>query len=269
MNPAAAETAEPPVVVADNQQVGAANPPPARARAGRQPNGIPDPAAEPLRLNNPPAPVYADEMHRRLPCWMVFFEGPNAWFYRSFLVGILFFLLISSFALIGWMLLHPVFPQFHVADAALAAVKFSGTRATGTCRVTVFVDNTSPHLTTIFESIEISLIYPSTRTILSETYAFPFAQAGPNRTTIRANLSFSGVDLGADGVRSMKQDIDRGSLTLGVWIRAEVKFRNWKWRVGSIAMDGYCSGLSFQFTSGDDHGMFLNPYLLCYTYISR
>lgn len=66
---------------------------------------------------------------------------------------------------------------------------------------------------------------------------------------------------------AMKQDLDGGSLGLGMKIFSVIKYRSGRWKSKSHFMKAFCAGVSFAFTSSNRPGIFLNPYQECEVYL--
>lgn len=247
----------------ERNRVADGNPPPAVAAPEAWPNAPPPPP--------PPPPeghaVYLQQLYRDPAPRRPFVRRELPFFCRTLIWGLLIFLAIASFVVLMWLIFHPTFPQLHVASATMSTVTITTTAATAECNITLLLTNPNRHLTTIYDRMEISLFYPSQQVLLSQDYQPPFVQPKKSRITIETNLSFTGVDLGSDVLKSMKQDLDRGSLSLGIKILAIVRYRNGNWKTKSQFMRAYCGGVSFGFTSSNKPGIFLNPYQECEVYV--
>ncbi|KAG8374039.1 hypothetical protein BUALT_Bualt11G0089500 [Buddleja alternifolia] len=220
----------------------------------------PNPQPPQPPLPPPPAPhaVYVEQLYLEPP------PPPRrrelTFLCRTIFCGLLIFLFASTFSVLMWLIFHPIFPGINVASAALSTLTSTGTAVTAACNLTLLLTNPNRHLTTIYDRMEISLLYPSKDVLLSQDYPPPFRQPKKSRTTLETNLSFNGVKLGNETVNAIKQDLDRGSLSFGVKILAIVRYRNGRWKTRSQFLRAYCGGVSFGFTSIDKPGIFLNPY---------
>ncbi|KAK6126444.1 hypothetical protein DH2020_039832 [Rehmannia glutinosa] len=184
----------------------------------------PPPRAWPIDPPPPPPAVFVQEL----------FRDPD----RRRL-----FLRREALSVLMWLIFHPIFPQLHVISATMSAVAITSTAASAECNITLLLTNPNRHLNTIYDRMQVALLYPSQQVLLSQDYRPPFVQHKKSQTTIEINLSFNGVDLGNDVVKAMKYDLDRGSLSLGIKILAIVRYRNGKWKTKSQFMRAYCGGI--------------------------
>ncbi|KAL0426600.1 UNVERIFIED_CONTAM: hypothetical protein Slati_2834800 [Sesamum latifolium] len=219
----------------------------------------------------PPDPVghavYVEELYHDPPPRRPFLRREMSFICRTITWGLVVCLMASSFAVLMWLIFHPVFPQLHVASATMSSVATTSTDVGAECNITFTLTNPNRHLTAIYDRMEISLLYPSQGVLLSQDYPPPFSQPKKSRTIIESDLSFNGVYLGIDVLKAMKQDLDRGSLSLGIRVLAIVRYKSGKWKTRSQFMRAYCGGVSFGFTSNNNPGIFLNPYQECEVYL--
>ncbi|PIN12952.1 hypothetical protein CDL12_14432 [Handroanthus impetiginosus] len=210
--------------------------------------------------------VYVQELYRD-PAPRPLLRLELSFLCRTITWGLLLFLAIASFSVLMWLIFHPTFPQLYVNSATMSAVTITGSVVTAECNITLLLTNPNRHLSTLYDRMEIFLVYPSQQVVLSKIYPPPFVQPRRNRTTIQINLSIIDVDLGNEVVKAMKQDLDRGTLSFEIKIFAVVRFRNGKWKTKRQFMRAYCGGVSFAFTSNNKAGIFLNPYQECEVYL--
>ncbi|KAK4432611.1 hypothetical protein Salat_1023300 [Sesamum alatum] len=231
------------------------------------------PVAAPRRWPTPPPPapvphaVYVEELYNDPAPRRHFLRREMSFVCRTIAWGLIICLMAASFAVLMWLIFHPVFPRLHVASATLSTVVTTSTDVAAECNITFILANPNRHLTAIYDRMEISLLYPSRAVLLSQDYPPPFSQPQKTRTIIESDLSFDGVYLGSDVMKAMKQDLDRGSLSLGIRILAIVRYKSGKWKTRSQFMRAYCGGVSFGFTSSNNPGSFLNPYQECEVYL--
>lgn len=218
----------------------------------------------------PPPPaghaVYVEDLYRD-PARRAFLRRELPFLCRTVIWALLIFLFIASLSVALWLIFHPAFPLLRVTSATMSAVTVTSTGATAECNITLVLTNPNRHLTTIFDGMQIYLIYPSKQVLLSGNEQPPFVQPRRSRTTIITNLSFNAIDLGSDVLMALKEDLDHGSLSLGIKVVAVMRYRNGKWKTKSQFMRAYCDGVSFGFTSSNKPGIFLNPYQECEVYI--
>ncbi|EYU38692.1 hypothetical protein MIMGU_mgv1a021137mg [Erythranthe guttata] len=234
----------------------------------------PDDVAPPRDAPPPPPPpaaaghaIYVQQLYRDPPRQR-FQRLELTFLCRTLTWSVLIFIFTASLSILLWLIFHPTFPQLHVTSATMSAVTFTNTtKATAEFSITLQLTNTNRHLTTIYDQFQIFLIYPSQQVLLSQNYQPPFVQPKKTRTTIETNLGFTNLDLGNYVANGLKEDLDRGSLNLGIRILAVVRYKNGKWKTKSQFMRAYCSGVSFGFTSINRPGIFLNPYQECEVYI--
>ncbi|KAK6152258.1 hypothetical protein DH2020_014893 [Rehmannia glutinosa] len=227
----------------------------------------PPPRAWPIDPPPPPPAVFVQELFRDPDRRRLFLRREASFLCRTVIWGLFIFLFVASLSVLMWLIFHPIFPQLHVISATMSAVAITSTAASAECNITLLLTNPNRHLNTIYDRMQIALLYPSQQVLLSQDYRPPFVQHKKSQTTIEINLSFNGVDLGNDVVKAMKYDLDRGSLSLGIKILAIVRYRNGKWKTKSQFMRAYCGGVSFGFTSSNNPGIFLNPYQECEVYL--
>ncbi|GFP82669.1 uncharacterized protein at1g08160 [Phtheirospermum japonicum] len=228
----------------------------------------PLPAAPPPPPPPEPHAVYVQDLYRDPFRRRLFLRRRELSFLcRAVIWGLSIFLVVASLSVLMWLILHPTFPQLHVISATMSAVTTTSTAASAGCNITFLLTNPNRHLKTMYYELEISLLYPSEQVLLSQDYRPPFAQPRKSQTTIESNLSFNGDELGIDVVKAIKQDLDRGSLSLAVKILAVVSYRNGKWKTKSQFMRAFCGGVSFGFISSKKPGIFLNPYQECEVYL--
>lgn len=226
-------------------------------------NPPPDVAEPPLPNGNV---VYLHQLYREPERFHVSRELP--FLCRTLAWGSVAFLAISCVVVLLWMLFHPTFPKLNVVAANLSIAAVNATSATAECNATFLLTNSNSHLTTTFDRMEISLFYPSAGVVLSHASQPPIVQPKKSRVTFETNLSFNGVNLGIDAAKAMKQDVDGGSISLGVEIFARVRHRRGKWKTMAQYMRAYCIGVSFAFPSLNfKRGLFLNPYQECEVYL--
>ncbi|KAL1541431.1 hypothetical protein AAHA92_25654 [Salvia divinorum] len=188
-------------------------------------------------------------------------------FCRTLKWCILGFIFLASFLVLMWIIFHPSFPLLNVVSASMSPVSFTATAASADCNITLVLTNPNHHLAASYDRMEISLLYASQQVPLSKFHQPRVVQRKHSQTTLQANLSFFGIDLGGGVASAMKQDLDRGSLGLTIKIFSVIKFRNGKWKTKSRYMRAYCPGVSFGFVSSTRSGIFLNPYQECQVYL--
>ncbi|XP_047948219.1 uncharacterized protein LOC125194183 [Salvia hispanica] len=224
--------------------------------------------ASPPAAAAPFQPVYLHQLYRDpAPEPLPLVRREMLFFCRTLKWCVLGFIFLASFLVLMWIIFHPTFPLLNVSSASMSPVAFNASAASADCNITFILTNPNHHLTASYDQMEISLLYASQQVPLSIFHQPPIVQPKRGQTTLQANLSFSGVDLGGGMVNLMKQDVDRGSLGLTVKIFSVIKFRNGKWKTKSRYMRAYCPGVSFGFVSSNKSGIFLNPYQECQVYL--